>query len=108
MRPALLPRVLDHHAHAVPAIVIVEIAHHPHAGMIHLNDGGDALGRAEPEHRNLGRRRHGITVERDDTKGVAGQGEAADLASTGIQYMEQDALALLDPERIADARAFCR
>ncbi len=61
----------------MPAVVVGEIAHHPNAGTVQLDDGGDALGGPEPQHGHLRWRRYRIAVERDDPEGVAGQSEAA-------------------------------
>ena len=58
--------VFNDDAHAVAAVVVVEIAQNPDAGMIHLHDGGDALGGSQPKHRNLRGIRHRIAIERDD------------------------------------------
>ena len=62
---------------------------------------GDALGRAEPEHRHVRRRRHRIAVERDDAEDVAGQREAADFGRAGIEHVEQHTFALLDADGLA-------
>src|ERR1700677_972826 len=94
-------RVLDDHAHSMPPIVLVQITEYPYAWLIHVNDGGDALGRAEPEHRDLRRRRNRITVQRHDAKDMAGQREASDLACAGIQHVHQDALARFDAQGFA-------
>jgi len=40
--------VLDDNAHAVAAIIVVEIAQDPDAGMIHFHDGRNAFGSTEP------------------------------------------------------------
>src|SRR5712664_2313015 len=52
LRFAGLARVFDDNAHPVPAIIVVEVAHNPNARMIHFHDGGNALGCADPQHRN--------------------------------------------------------
>src|SRR5665213_2522854 len=101
LRLALHSCVFDDDAHTMPTIVVVEIAHHPYTGMIHLNDGADAFGRAEPQHWDLSGRRNGIAVERHHSKDVARQSEASDLACTCIQDVHENALAPLDAERIA-------
>jgi len=74
-------------------IVVGEIAHDPHAGMIHFYDGGDALSGAEPEagHADwLGER---IAVHGDDREDVAGQRETADLSGAAVEDVEQRTLA---------------
>ncbi len=43
---AFVACVLDYDAHAVVAVVVGEVAHDPDAGVVHLDDGGDALGGA--------------------------------------------------------------
>ena len=43
---AFVSGVFDYDAHAVMAVVVGEVAHDPDAGVVHLNDGGDALGGA--------------------------------------------------------------
>jgi len=68
--------------------------------MIHLDDGGNAFGRAEPQHWDLRGRRDGIAVERHHPKDVARESEASDLTGAGVQYVKQDALALLNSDRI--------
>jgi len=40
---ALVPSVFDDDTHAMTAVVIGEIAQHPHAGMFHFDERGDAL-----------------------------------------------------------------
>ncbi len=87
--------VFDDDAHAVMAVVVGEVAHDPDAGVIHFDDGGDALGGAEPEDGDGGGRGHRIAVERDDLEGVAGQREAANFGGAAVEDVEEDALALL-------------
>src|SRR6185503_15634477 len=48
LRLALAAGIFDHDTHAAGPIFVHEIAHHPDAGLLHLDDGGDALRRAEP------------------------------------------------------------
>ena len=43
---AFVACVLDDDAHAMAAVVVGEVAHDPDAGVVHLDDGGDALGGA--------------------------------------------------------------
>ena len=63
--------------------------------MIHLDDGGNALGCAQPEDGNIDGIRHGIAIERNNPEGVTGKREAANLGGAAVQHMKQDALALL-------------
>jgi hypothetical protein len=56
----------------VLAVVVGEVAHQPHAGMRHLDDGGDALGGGQPQERHGGWRGYRVTIERDDAKHMAG------------------------------------
>ena len=72
--------------------------------MVHLDDRRDALGGAEPEHRDFRRCRHRIAVERDDLEHMARQREAADFAGAGIEHVKQHALALLHADRLAMAQ----
>src|ERR1700740_734122 len=46
---ALLPGIFDHDAHAVAAVIVVEISEDPDARMIHLDDSGDSLRCAQPQ-----------------------------------------------------------
>ena len=101
LRLALGTGVLDDDPHAALAVVVGKIAHDPDARMVHLDDGRDALGRPEPEHRHVLRRRHRIAVERDDFERVSGQREAADFAGAGVQDVEQHAFALLHADGLA-------
>ena len=73
MRFAGAACVLDDNAHAVAAIIVVEIAHDPGARMIHFDDCRDALCCADPQDRNLCWIRHQIAVQRNDLKGVPRQ-----------------------------------
>ena len=84
----------------MPPVVIGEIAHHPHAGMLHFDECGDAFGGPEPEHRHVHVRWDGVAVERDDAKEVPRQGEAADLGRARIEHMEQHVFARLYTDRL--------
>src|SRR5487761_1137752 len=77
LRLASAAGVLDDDAHAVSAIIVGEIAERPDAWMAHLDDGRDALRRAQPEHRDRSGIRHGVSIERDNAERVARQGKAA-------------------------------
>ena len=44
--------------------------------------------------------RHGISIQRDDLKGMTGQRQAANLSRASIQDMKQNALALLHADRL--------
>jgi len=72
----------------------------PNAGAIHLNDGRDAFGRAEPQNGNLGERGQRIAVECHNPESMAGQREATDLAGAGVQHVKQYAFARLDAQRL--------
>ena len=50
-RLAGLAGVFYDDAHAVTAVVIGQITHHPDPGMFHFDDGGDPLRGTQPEHR---------------------------------------------------------
>jgi hypothetical protein len=60
--------VFNDTAHAVPAIIIGEIAYDPDARMIHFHNGADTFSRAQPQDRHLRRVRNGIAIESDDLK----------------------------------------
>jgi hypothetical protein len=72
LRLAFGVRVFDHNAHAVFPIVVVDIAHNPDAGMVHLDDRRDTFGGAEPQHRHVRLPRHRIAIQRDHSENVAG------------------------------------
>src|SRR3974390_1267519 len=55
LRLALGARVFNDNAHAMLAVVIGQVAHDPHADMIHLDNGGDAFRPADPEYPPAGR-----------------------------------------------------
>ncbi len=85
------------------AVVVSEVAHDPDAGVVHLDDGGDALCRAQPQAGHT----HGcgkwIAVQGDDGEGVAGQREAANLARASVEHVEEHALSLFYADRLAMA-----
>jgi len=88
LRLAAVARVFDDDAHAMLAVVVSEIAHDPDAWMVHADDRRNPLGGAEPEGRDVSRRRDRIAVKRDDMELMARKGEAADLAGAGIKDVE--------------------
>jgi hypothetical protein len=53
LRLALLPCVFHDDTHPMPPVVIREIAHNPHAGMLHFDERRDAFRGPEPEHRHV-------------------------------------------------------
>ena len=67
-RLARMSGIFDDDAHAVAAIVVGKIAHHPDPGMRHLDDRRNALRRPDPQRRNFGLRRHRVTIERRDSE----------------------------------------
>lgn len=69
--------------------------------MIHFDDGGHALGSADPQHRHCGRFRYRIAVQRDHLESVAGQRKAANLGGAAIQDMQQHAFAAPHLDRFA-------
>src|SRR5207248_7294268 len=71
-------------AHAVPAIIIGEIAYDPDARMIHFHNGRDAFRRAQPQDGHLRWVRNRIAIERDDLERVTRQRKAANLGSASI------------------------
>ena len=50
--------IFDDNTHPVTAVVMVEVAHYPHARVIHVNNGRNSLGRSQPQHGDIRRRRH--------------------------------------------------
>ena len=44
-----LARIFDDYSHSMPAVVIREVAQHPYAGLIHVDERRDTFGGAEPE-----------------------------------------------------------
>ena len=103
LRLAAVAGVLDHDAHAAVAIVIGQVAEYPHARTRHLDDGRNALGGAQPQHRHRRRVRHRVAVQRQHRERVAGQGQAADLGGAAIDDVQQHALAGTYADRLAVA-----
>jgi hypothetical protein len=68
-------------------------AEDPDAGVVHLDDGADALAGAEEEGLDEGGVGDGVAVERDDLELVAAEGDAAVLDGGGVEEVEEDALA---------------
>ncbi len=69
--------------------------------MIHLDDGGDAFGRSQPQTWHGDGLRDRIAIERDDGERVPGQGQTADFRGAAVQDVEQHALALLHSDGLA-------
>src|SRR5208282_6542587 len=97
---ALMPGIFDDHAHAMPPVVIREIAHDPHARMVHFDQRGEALGSSEPKDRHVRLRCNGIAVERHYPEAMPGQSETADLGRARIEDMEQNPFAHLHSDRL--------
>src|ERR1019366_5385554 len=72
--------------------------------MVHLDDGGNAFRGAEPQYRHRDRRRYRVAVERHNLERMAWQSQTANLRSAAIEDMEQHALAVLNPDRLAMAQ----
>jgi hypothetical protein len=98
---AAAPGVFHYDPHPVAAIVIGKIAQNKDAGMIHLHDGRDALGGAEPKYGDIGGRRHRIAVKCHHTKHMSGEGKASRLGGARVQHVKEHALALLHADRLA-------
>ena len=81
-------------------------AEDPVAGIVHLDDGADALAGTEREGFDERGIRDGIAVERDDLKLVAAEGDAAVLDGGGVEEVEEDALACGDADGFACAKGF--
>ncbi len=75
----------------------------PDAGVVHLDDGVDALAGAEEEGFDELGVGDGVAVERDDLELVAGEGDAAVLDGAGVEEVEEDALAFFDADGFAGA-----
>ena len=83
-------------------VVVTQITEHPNTGPVHFHDRRHAFRRAEPEHRNFCGRRDRIAVEcHDHFERVPRKREAANLSGAAVEHVEQDALALLDANRLA-------
>ena len=100
---ALRSCVLDDDAHAMAAVVVSKVAHHPDAGVAHLDDGGDALRRTQPQAWHAHWRGKGIAVHGDDGERVTGQRETANLAGAAVEHMEKHTLPLFYADRLAVA-----
>jgi hypothetical protein len=83
------------------AVVVIEIAENPNAGMIHFYGGGNAFCGAEPQHRNSSGIGDRIAVEGHDLEGVTGKRQTANLRGAAIENVKQDALALFDANGFA-------
>ena len=95
--------VLDHNAQAEIADLIVGIAQNPYAGLVHFDDGVDALGRAQLQDGDRGGVRHGVAIERHDGELVARKGQAMREGGVGVDDAEQDALPLAHSNGVARA-----
>jgi hypothetical protein len=60
--------VLHNNAHTGGHNVLAHFAHHPVAGMIHLYDGADPLGRSQAEHGYRLRLGNRVAIQRDDVE----------------------------------------
>jgi len=70
------------------AVIIRQIAHDPNARMVHLDDGGDPFGRAQPKPWDARRLGKHVSIQGNDHEAVSGQGEAADFGRASIQHVE--------------------
>ena len=106
LRPCRLagsPCIFNDDTHASRAVVIGEITHHPHAWMIHLDDGRDPLSSAKPQHRNLRRCGDRIAIEGDDLEAMFRKRQTADLGGAAVDDVEQHPLAWFDADGLAVA-----
>src|SRR6516165_1619154 len=101
---ALGPGIFDDNAHTTLAVFIDGLAQNPNAGVLHLDDGRDALSCTEPKNRHRHRVWHQVAVERHDLEQMARQRQAADLAGARVQHVEEHALARLDSDRLTLAK----
>ena len=103
---AVLVLVLDDEAEAGAADLFVGGSEDPDAGVVHLDDGVDALAGAEEDGFDGLGGGDGVAIEGDDLKLVAGEGDAAVLDGAGVEEVEEDALAGFDAEGFAGAEGF--
>jgi len=68
----MLIRVFDHDAQAAFAHRVLRRAQDPNPGLIHRHPGINALSRTQHQYVDGRRRGHGISVQRDHVKFVAG------------------------------------
>ena len=102
-RLLVLVGVLKDEAEAGGADGVFGGSEDPDAGVVHLDQGVDALAGAEEEgldQRGVG---DGVAVEREDLELVAGEREAAVLNGAGVEEVEEDAVTLFDAEGFAGA-----
>ena len=99
----VLVGVFDDDAEAGVADEVGGRAEDPVAGVVHLDDGADALAGAEEEGFDEGGVGDGVAVEGDDLEFVAAEGDAAVLDGAGVEEVEEDALALGDADGFAGA-----
>lgn len=83
------------------AVVVRKVAHHPHAGMIHLNDRRYTFGGSQPQDRRTCWCGNGIAVQCDHVKAMPRQGEAPDFSRASVDDMKQDALTCLHADWVA-------
>ena len=100
----MLVRVLDDEAEAEIANVVLRRAEDPNAGLVHVDEGIDALTGAEQKRIDGLRRWHGIAVEREDAKFMAGKRYAAIFDRAGIEHVYEQAVALLYAKLLAKAQ----
>ena len=95
--------IFDGHGHAERLNVLANLAEHPDARIVHLHERADALSGREPQHGYRARARHRVAIESHHAQGVAGERNPVHLGGARVEDMQQDALPLLDPERLAES-----
>ncbi len=80
--------VFDDDTHTGGLDVFADFAHDPDAGVVHFNDGADALGGGEAQHGDELWRGDGVAIEGEDAELVAGEGEPVLLGGAGVEDVE--------------------
>src|ERR1700733_456124 len=76
--------------------MLADFTKYPHAWMVHLDDGRDALCRCEPKHGNWLRRGYWISIQCHYLEAVPRERNPMNLGRAAIEDVHHDALALFD------------
>ena len=104
LRLAAAACVFDDDAHTSGLDALADFAESPDAGIVHLDDGADTLGRREAKHwygLGLG---YGVAIQCDDSELMPGEGDPVRFGGAGVHDVEQDALSLLDAQGFTKAQ----